>query len=367
MRMGNRPQCAMCHARFALYQDDKMTIKPTRGSRSPFAPDVASALAIALAMTIALAMAGAFAPRAALAQDYPTRPVKIIAPSTPGGGFDLVGRVLAHKLGEQTGQQFVVENRPGSGTLLGSQAAARAVADGYTLLVGGLSNIALNMGMYKDPGYDALTDLVPISLVVAHSYIMVGRKDLPHANLQEVFAFARANPGKLTIATSGPGTGQFVGASIIIALAGIDILKVPYKGAQPAYQDLLSGRVDLFYDNTTTAQAYIDTQRVKPLGLASRARTPALPDVPTIAETKVLDWEMESWFGLFAPARTPRPIIEKLRAEIDKAMESAEVRTRLQQGSGRILRLTPAQTDTLVKTEVAKWVALVKKVGVTAE
>lgn len=307
------------------------------------------------------------APSHIAAQDYPARPVKIIAPSTPGGGFDLVGRVLGVKLSEQLGQQFVVENRPGSGTLLGSQAAARAVADGYTLLVGGLSNIALNMGIYKDPGYDALADLVPISLVVAHSYIMVGRKDLPHSTLQEVFAFARANPGKLTIATSGPGTGQFVGASIITALANVDILRVPYKGAQPAYQDLLSGRVDLFYDNTTTAQTYIDTQRVKALGLASRARTPALPDVPTIAETKVLDWEMESWFGLFAPAKTPRPIVEKLRTQIDQALESPEVRTRLQQRSGRILRMTAAQTDALVKAEVAKWVALVKKVGVTAE
>lgn len=305
--------------------------------------------------------------RAALAQDYPSRPVKIIAPSTPGGGFDLVGRVLAVKLSEQLGQQFVVENRPGSGTLLGSQAAARSVADGYTLLVGGLSNIALNMGMYKDPGYDALADLTPIALVVAHSYIMIGRKDLPHSSLQEVFAFARANPGKLTIATSGPGTGQFVGASIITALANVEILRVPYKGAQPAYQDLLAGRVDLFYDNTTTAQAYIDTQRVKPLGLASRDRTPALPDVPTIAETRLLDWEMESWFGLFAPAKTPRAIVGKLRAEIDKAMESAEVRARLQQGSGRILRMTPAQTDALVKAEVAKWVGLVRKVGVSAE
>ena len=304
---------------------------------------------------------------AALAQDYPTRPVRIVAPSAPGGGFDLVARVLAQKLGEQTGQAFVVENRAGAGTLLGTQIVARAAPDGYNLVVGGLSNIALNMGLYKEPGYDSLADLAPISLVVSHSYTLLARKDLPLSSLAEVIAFARANPGKLNIGTSGIGTGQYIGAAIIAALAGIDIVKIPYKGAQPVYQDLLAGRVDLFYDNTTTTQPYLESGQVKALAVSSRARAPTLPKVPTLIETGLVDLEMETWFGLFAPARTPGTAVERLRAEVDKATRQAEVRTRLETGSGRSLRMTPAETDAFVKAEVARWGGLLRRAGIAPE
>jgi tripartite-type tricarboxylate transporter receptor subunit TctC len=303
----------------------------------------------------------------AFAQDYPSRPVRIIAPSAPGGGFDLVGRVLAQKLGEQAGQPFVVENRPGAGTLLGTQLAARAAPDGYTLVVGGLSNMALNMGLYKQPGYDSLADFVPIGLVVSHSYTLVARKDLPLSGLKEVIAFARAHPGKLNVGTSGIGTGQYIGAAIIAALAGVDIVKVPYKGAQPVYQDLLAGRVDLFYDNTTTAQPYVESGQVKALAVSSRERSPTMPRVPTLIETGVVDLEMETWFGLFAPGRTPRAVVERLRAELDKATESAEVRARLETGSGRSLRMSPADTQAFVKSEVVRWVGLLRKAGIEPE
>jgi tripartite-type tricarboxylate transporter receptor subunit TctC len=304
---------------------------------------------------------------AALGQEYPARLVHVIVPSAPGGGFDLVGRVLAQKLSEQTGQPFVVENRPGAGTLLGSQLASRAAPDGYTLLVGGLSNIALNMGLYKAPGYDSLADLVPVTLVVSHSYTLVGRKDLPQGTLREVIDFARANPGKLNIGTSGPGTGQYVIAALLIAAGGVDIQKIPYKGAQPVYQDLLAGRVDLFFDNTTTAAPYIEAGQVKPLAVSSRERVAAMPRVPTVTETGLLDLEMETWFGLFAPARTPRPVIDRLRAEIDKATRVPDVRRRLEQGSGRSLQMAPAQTEAFVRAEVPRWIALIRKAGITPE
>src|SRR5712691_1864488 len=159
------------------------------------------------------AIAALAAAQGAFAQDYPVRPVRIVAPSAPGGGFDLVARVLAQKLGEQTGQAFVVENRPGAGTLVGTQLVARAAPDGYSLVVGGLSNIALNMRLYKEPGYDSLGDLTPVSLVVSHSYTLVARRDLALASLKELVDFARANPGRLNIGTSGPGTGQYIGAA----------------------------------------------------------------------------------------------------------------------------------------------------------
>jgi tripartite-type tricarboxylate transporter receptor subunit TctC len=304
---------------------------------------------------------------AAVAQEFPSRPVRVVVPSAPGGGFDLVGRVLAQKLGEQTGQAFVVENRPGAGTLVGTQLVARAAPDGYSLVVGGLSNIALNMGLYKEPGYDSLADFVPIALVVSHSYTLVARKDLPLASLKEVIDFARAHPGKLNIGTSGVGTGQYIGAAIIAALTGVDIVKVPYKGAQPVYQDLLAGRVDLFFDNTTTTRPYVEAGQVKALAVSSRERTPTMPRVPTLIETGAVDLEMETWFGLFAPAKAPRPIVERLRAEVDKATLSAEVRSRLEMGSGRSLRMRPAETEAFVRVEVVKWVGLLRKANIEPE
>jgi tripartite-type tricarboxylate transporter receptor subunit TctC len=314
---------------------------------------------------VALALCGGAG--AAVAQDYPNKPVRILAPSTPGGGFDLVARVLGNKLSEQMGQQFVVENRSGGGTLLGTQTIARAPADGYHLLVGGLSNMALNMGLYKQPGYDPLADFVPLRIVVSHSYTLVGRRDLPMGTLKEVFASARANPGKLTIGTSGPGSGQFILATLLRSLGNVDILAVPYKGAQPVYQDLLAGRLDLFFDNTTTTRPYIDSGQVKALAVSSRQRAPDGPQIPTLGETGMVALEMETWFGLFAPAKTPPAVIERLRAEIDKAMQSPEVRTRLQQGSGRIVQLSTAETEALLRTEVAKWTGLLRKAGVVPE
>jgi len=313
------------------------------------------------------ALAAFSALSAALSQDYPSRPVRVVVPSAPGGGFDLVGRVLAQKLGEQTGQGFVVENRPGAGTLVGTQLVARSAPDGYNLVVGGLSNIALNMGLYQSPGYDSLADFVPVGLVVSHSYTLVARKDLPLASFAEVIAFARANPGKLNIGTSGLGTGQYIGAAIIAALTGVDIVKVPYKGAQPVYQDLLAGRLDLFFDNTTTTQPYVDSGQVKALAVSSRARAPTMPKVPTLIETGVVNLEMETWFGLFAPARTPRAVVDRLRAELDKAMLSAEVRSRLETGSGRSLRMNTAETDVFVKAEVARWILLLRRAGIEPE
>jgi len=321
----------------------------------------------ARAARIAIASWSLLACIAAPAQSYPSRPVRIVVPSAAGGGFDLVGRVLAQKLGEQTGQAFVVENRPGAGTLVGTQFVARAAPDGYSLVVGGLSNIALNMGLYKEPGYDSLADFVPIALVVSHSYTMVARKDLPLGSLKEVIAFARANPGKLNIGTSGVGTGQYIGAAVIAALTGVNIVKVPYKGSQAVYQDLLAGRLDLFFDNTTTTRPYVEAAQVNALAVSSRERAPSMPQVPTLIETGVVDLEMETWFGLFAPARTPRAAVERLRQEVDRATLSPEVRSRLEMGSGRSLRMSPAETGPFVKSEVTKWVALLRKAGIEPE
>ena len=303
----------------------------------------------------------------ASAQTYPNHPIQVIAPSTAGGGFDLVGRVLASKLSEQLGQQFVVENKPGSGTLLGTQTIAKSTPDGYHLLVGGLYNMALNVGLYKQPGYDPVNDFIPIRLVVSHSYTLIATQSLAANNLKDVFALAKAQPGKLTIGSSGPGSGQFILASLLRNLGKADLLQVPYKGAQPVYMDLIAGRVDLFFDNSTTTRPYLESGQVKGLAVSSHVRAADAPNIPTLKETGAMDLDMETWFGWFAPAKTPLPIVEKLRAEIDKAMTNADVKTRLQQGSGRILHMSTPETEAFVKSEVVKWTGLLKQAGIEPE
>ena len=298
---------------------------------------------------------------------YPNKPIQVVAPSTAGGGFDLVARVLGVKLSEQMGQQFVVENKPGSGTLVGTQTIAKAAPDGYHILVGGLSNIALNMGLYKQPGYDPINDFVPLRLVVSHSYTLIGTKSLPVNNLKDLLAYAKANPGKLNIGSSGPGSGQFILATLVRSLGNVDILQVPYKGAQPVYMDLISGRVDLFFDNSTTTRSYLEAGQVKGLAVSSKSRAPDALSIPTLKETGAMDLEMETWFGWFVPAKTPLPIVEKLRMEIDKAMSVQDVRTRLQQGSGRILQMSTQETDAFIKSEVSKWTQLLRQAGIVPE
>src|SRR5258708_25163911 len=233
----------------------------------------------------ALALGLAMLTAPAAAQTSPDKPVKIIARSTPGGGFDLVGRVLADKLRAQRGQTFIVENRAGAGTLVGTQAAAQSPANGYTLLVGGLSNIALNAGLYKQPGYSP-EDFTPLGLAVSYSYTWIARRDLPQSTLKDVIAYARANPGKLNLAIGGIGSGQHVRAAILMKLTGVTMEQVHYRGAPPRYTDLLSGRVDLFYDNTTTARSYIDGHQVKALAISSANRNPLPPALPPIIETR---------------------------------------------------------------------------------
>ncbi|HSU77682.1 MAG TPA: tripartite tricarboxylate transporter substrate binding protein [Burkholderiales bacterium] len=312
-------------------------------------------------------LAAALAASAALAQEYPTRPVHIIVPSTPGGGYDVIGRLLAERLSPQLGEPFVVENRPGGGTLVGTQAVAAAPPDGYTLLVGGLANMAFNPGLHKDARYDPVRDFAPVAMIGAFTYALIGRKDLAPASLQGLVGYARANPGKLTIATSGIGTGQHISALMLKRFAGVDLLEVSYKGAQPAYLDLLAGRVDLFFDNTTTARPFIADARVKPYCTSGSARDALLPDVPTASEAGLRELVLDSWIGLFAPAKTPAAVIERLRAAISKVLAEPEVRRRLEANGWRILSMSHDETRQFVRREAERWPAFLQQAGIRPE
>jgi tripartite-type tricarboxylate transporter receptor subunit TctC len=315
----------------------------------------------------ALALAAAFVVTPAHAQEYPYRPIRIIAPNPPGGGFDLIARVTAQKLSEQFNQQVVVENRTGAGTLVGTETAAKSTPDGYTLLVGGLSNIAANVGLYKKLPYDPLADFVPVGMVASYSYSLVSRKDLPQQNLRELIDYARANPGKLTFASGGVGTGQHIAAAVLAHITGVKMVHVPYRGAQAAHLDLQSGRVDLFFDNAGTAKPYVDDGRVKAIAVSSAQRFGGMPNVPTVNETGVAQMDMEAWFGIFARSGTPPAVLKRLQTEMVKAIQAPDTAKRFESGGGRVLRMSAAETDAFVKSEIRKWSALIRAAGISAE
>lgn len=303
----------------------------------------------------------------AQAQGYPNKPVRIVVPQPPGGGFDTVGRLLADRYGKLTGQSFIVENRTGSGTLVGTDFAAKAAPDGYTLLVGSISNLALNPGLYANLPYDSLRDFEPVGLLVSYSYTLVARKDLPQQSLQDVLAYAKANPGKLQYASAGVGSGQHVLAAALWHLAKVDVAHIPYRGAQPAYQDLLGGRVDLFFDLSPTARVQVDAGNAKALAVSGAARNPMHPQVPTVQETGAAPLELESWFGLFAPAKTPPEVLQKLRADFARVAALPDVQEALARGGGKPIALIGDDARSVVKRDVEHWSKLVKTLAIRAE
>lgn len=317
-------------------------------------------MARAAAFVAALALT-AQAP--AVAQTYPDRTIKIVVPQPPGGGFDTVGRILAEKLTPLLGQTVLVENRVGAGTRVGTEAAAKSAADGYTLLLGALSNMALNAGLYTDLPYDPIKDFTPIGMAVTWSYTLVARKDLPQKDLKELIAYARDNPEKVTYASAGKGSGQHLAMAATAQLAGVKLTHVAYRGAQAAYQDVLGGRVDLFFDISSTARSQVDAGTVRALAVSSKDRQQMHPDVPSVMETGVAPLDMESWFGLFAPAATPAPILERLRAEFAKVVAMPEVAALFDKTGGRVMKLSVAETDALVKSEVERWTKLITEAG----
>jgi len=315
-----------------------------------------------------LAAALATAASASWAQGaYPAKPLRLVVPQPPGGGFDFVGRLLADRLGKALGQPVVVENRPGSGTVLGTDLVAKAEPDGYTLLVGSISNLALNMGMYAKLPYDSLRDFEPLALAVAYSYTLMARKDLAQATLPELIAHAKAHPRQLTYASAGSGSGQHVIAAALWQQAGVELVHVPYRGAQAAYQDLIGGRVDLFFDLSPTARQQIQAGNVRALAVSGTARLPAQPDVPTITETGVAQLALESWFGLFAPAKTPPAVQERLRSELARIVAAPDVVETFRNAGGKPLALSATDTRALVRGDVQRWSTLVRELGIQPE
>lgn len=313
-------------------------------------------------------LCAALAPAQALAQGaYPSKPLKVVVPQPPGGGFDFVARLLADRLGKLMGQSVVVENRPGSGTLIGTDAVAKAAPDGYTLLTGSVSNLALNMGLYPNLPYDSLRDFEPVGLAVSYSYTLMARKDLPMNSLKELVAYAKSNPGKLTYASAGNGSGQHVLAAALWHLAGVQLVHVPYRGAQAAYQDLLGGRVDVFFDLSPTARVQVDAGNARALAVSGSARNPMHPDVPTITETGVAALDLESWFGFFVPSKTPPEMVDRLRTDLARVIAAPDVMEIFRKAGGKPMSLSVAETRALVQRDVQRWTRLIREADIKSE
>ena len=293
---------------------------------------------------------------------YPDRPVKIVVPIAPGGSYDLIGRLLADALSKRTGQAFFVENKVGAGTVVGTVAAAQSEPDGYTLLVGGLSNIAFNSALYSKLAYDPLGDFVPVALVYRFGYVMVGRKDLPQTRLEDIIAEAKARPDSITVATAGVGTGQQLTAAAFMKAAAVKFLEVPYKGSPPAFTDLLAGRVDLFFDSIAAALPYIQAGQARGIAVLASKRSPLAPDVPTMSESGVSGLDVDSWLGIFAPAKTPPQAIARLRAEIRAALP--DLRERFEKSGGEVWDLPDDKLDAFVVSEHAAWTRVIRDAGI---
>ena len=293
---------------------------------------------------------------------YPDHPVRIIVPIGPGGSYDLVGRHLADVLSKRTGQTFIVENKPGAGTVVGTQAAAQSDPDGYTLMVGGLSNMAFNSALYSKLGYDPLRDFVAVAVVYKFGYVMVARKDMPQTKLADIVAAAKANPGSITVATAGAGTGQQLVAAAFMKAAGVKLLEVPYKGSPPAFTDLLAGRIDLFFDSIAAGLPYVQSGQARGIAVLSSKRSPLAPDVPTMAEAGVPGLDVDSWLGIFAPAKTPPQVISKLRSDIRASLP--DLKERFEKSGGEVWDVPDDRLNGFIKSEYESWTKLIREAGI---
>ena len=299
-------------------------------------------------------------PAMAQAPAFPSRLLTIVVPVGPGGSYDYLGRLLGDGLSKQLGQPVVVENRPGAGTVVGTTYAVKSQPDGYTMVVGGLGSIAQAPALTRELPYNPTRDLLPLQLVSTNGYTLIARPDLPQKNLAELIAYAKANPGKLTIGTPGQGSGQAVGAALLKSLAGIDILEVQFKGAPPIYTELLAGRIDLFFDGTGTAQPFVKSGKVR--AIVTSGETRELPDVPTFRESGLPELVLSSWTGLFVPAATPKPVVLRLRQAIDNVVASPAFREQL--NSRSFSPFSPPDVEAFVRAENQRWPALLSKAGV---
>ena len=338
--------------------------------RRPLVPPAPSLRRRSSVAAAALACAAPFAalPGNVAAQAaYPSKPITIVVPFSAGGTTDILARIVGQSLGTELGQTVIIDNKPGAGGNIGAQAAARAPADGYTLLMGTVGTHAINAALYKKMPFDPAKDFAPISRVAMVPNVLVVPVSQPYKTVGQVIAAAKAQPGKLTFASSGSGTSIHLSGELFKSVTGIDISHIPYKGSAPAVTDLLGGQVTMMFDNLPSSMQHIRSGKLRAIAVTSAKRSPELPDVPTVAESGVKGFEATSWFGLFAPAATPPEVVAKLNAAVVKLLANADVKKKLAEQGAEPHGEKPEQFAAFIRGEAAKWGKVVRDSGATAD
>ena len=303
----------------------------------------------------------------AMAQNYPTRPIRIVVASAPGGGTDLTGRNVARTMSDLLRHPVIVENRPGAGSTTGTDYAARATPDGYTLLVSSASSMVMNGFLYKNLPYDSLRDFVAVGFIAAYPFVLVTRADLPVASLAEFVKHAQERPGKLTYASPGVGSVQHVWGTILFKSLGLDLLHVPFKGAAIGHQEMLGGRIDAMFDNLSASRPYVEAGRMKGLAVSTPKRASQLPAVPTVNETGLGQFDGESWMGMFTPAATPPAMVDRLRKIFVEVVSDPDFVMRISNSGGYVMTIPPQQQQQFLRREIERWGQLIRKYGVAGD
>jgi len=316
---------------------------------------------------LACAALAAAAAGAAFAQGgYPSKPVRLVVPSSAGGGTDIVARIIAPELSKRLGQQVVIDNRPGAGTMIGIEVAAKSPPDGYTLLMG-LSTLAINSALYKKVPYDPVRDFAPITVAVTSASILVVHPSLPVKTLKELISFARARPGQLNYASAGIGTYPQMTYELFLSMAKLKMVHIPYKGTAPAMIDMLAGQVATMAATVLTGLPHIRTGRLRPLGITSAKRNAVVPDIPTVAEGGLPGYESVQWYAVLAPAQTPRNIIAKLHTELVQVLHSPEIKKRFAADAAETVGNTPEEFARHIRSELDKWEKVAREAGIQPE
>jgi tripartite-type tricarboxylate transporter receptor subunit TctC len=311
---------------------------------------------------IALLAAPVLFAGSALAQTYPTKPIRMIVPFAPGGGTDVIARLLATQMSQSIGRQVLVDNRAGANAIIGTEIVARAPADGYTLLFVS-SPHSINPGLYPKLPYDTLKDFAPVSQAASSPYVLVVHASLPVKNVRDLIALAKARPGQIDYGSGGSGSSAHLAAELFKDMAGIDLREIPYKGAGPALAAVVAGEAALVFGNALTVKPHIQSGRVRALGIASAQRSVAAPELPTIAESGVPGYRADAILGMLAPAKTPRPVIELLNAEVHKAMRAPEMTERMKSLGVDVALTTPEGFGQVIESEMQRWGKVVRSLN----
>ena len=306
----------------------------------------------------------ALAVNSALAQQYPNRPVRVLVPSTPGGSVDTLARTIGPKLSERWGQQFIVENRAGASGTIAGELTAKAPPDGYLLLLGTISSLATNVVLQKKLPYDPVKDFAPVSLVATQNLMLVVHPSVPAKTVSELVRFAKSQPGKLSFASAGNGTGSHLSGELFKQVAGVDILHIPYKGVQPAMVDVISGQVAINFPSILSAMPHVRSGRVRALAVTGAKRTRAAPEMPTMQEAGVKNYESMTWYAIVAPAGTPQDIVTKLSAEVAAILKQPDTYERLAREGADPVGSTPQEFGRFMQSEIEKWRKVIRVAGI---